>query len=78
MGIYGRQGIYGDGDDNDDHDDDTHDTHEGVWEYMAGRGYMGIRGGRADECGRPAPNIKWPMRSPYRFYKVVHEVPFKI
>ena len=35
--------------------------HEGVWEYMAGRGYMGIRG---DECGRPARNIKWLMSTP--------------
>ena len=36
--------------------------HEGVWEYMGGRGYVGIR---ADECGRPASNIKWLMSPPF-------------
>ena len=25
--------------------------HERVWEYMAGRGYTGIRAARGDECG---------------------------
>ena len=26
-------------------------VHERVWEYMAGRGYTGIRAARGDECG---------------------------